>query len=124
MKIQKKPRKDPKDAEITKLKNRIRRLEKERNNLKTEVKTYEAAFRATEKYLKDFTEEFSVEELIDAAKEKKTLRKAKKAKHACPSCFSTNVTVKKLSFGDMVSCKDCNDVKVVKGEQKDKRKDN
>lgn len=111
----KKPRKEAKDGETTKLKGQIRKLQNENKKLKSELKSYDRAFKQMTKHIKQFTDDFSLEELIDAAKENKKPIKKEKAKDVCPYCFSENVFVGDLPFGGnkLISCQDCNKVKVV-----------
>lgn len=60
--------KEPKTAEVKTLRKKIASLEHEIRRLKSELKTYDAAFSKSVVFLKDSTEEFSVEELIEGAK--------------------------------------------------------
>lgn len=117
MKPNKIPQKEEKDGEIKKLKNRIRRLQKENNKLKSELKTYDQYFKKTQNFVNEHTKEFSVFELIEAAKTQKNLKEMKMEKDiesVCPVCFSKNVKVDTLPFGKITICKDCSHTKIKK----------
>ena len=68
-----KKRKEPKDGEIQRLKNIIRRLESDKRKLLSERRTMEAAFDNTVTFLRGKTKDLSVEELIQAASKGYTL---------------------------------------------------
>jgi ribosomal protein S20 len=70
--------KEPKDGEVAKLKRHIHKLEKENNKLKSELKTYEKAFSKNITFLKEKTNDLSLEDLINGAKEDLTLKEIKK----------------------------------------------
>jgi hypothetical protein len=89
-------RKEPRDGEISKLKNIIRRLESDKRKLLSEVKTLEQAFGHTVTFLRGKTKDLSLEQLIQAAnnqeglsdvvnKEKNTTEHLLK-KWACHKC--------------------------------------
>lgn len=63
---------------IRKLKSQVRKLQKENKRIKSELKTYNQAFGKTKDYLEEYTEEFSLEELIDLAKKEVRLPKKEK----------------------------------------------
>lgn len=69
--------KEEKSAEVKKLKGHIRNLEHEIKRLKSELKTYDAAFMRSVTFLKDKTEELTVEELIEGAKNKQNVGEIK-----------------------------------------------
>ena len=97
--------KESKDGEVGKLKERIKRLERENSQLRSEIKTLEGAFDKTKKFLKGSMDEFSVEEAIEAAKEEKTLKELKKeANSECCSKCNGKVRIDRLAFGNMVFC--------------------
>lgn len=96
--------KEAKDGNVQKLKNRIRRLEKENKKLKSDLGSYEQAFKKTTKFLKDNTDEISLEELIKAAKENKSLKEITPEEvRQCPKCASD---LKKLKYpvGTVIVC--------------------
>lgn len=90
-KPQKIPNSEAKDGNIQKLKARNKKLERENARLKSELRAYESAFTNTKKFLKDHTNDISLEDLIQAAKSDKSLRdvEQEKAKKSCPKCQST-----------------------------------
>lgn len=107
--------KEAKDSEINKLKRRIRKLEKEKAALKSELKTYDDAFGQTVDFLKEFTDEFSLEDVIKMAKENK---KAKESKRICEKCGSDNIKVIPSLAGDIIICSDCKFRKIEKNGSK------
>lgn len=117
----KNPKKDYKDGELNKLRKRVKRLEKENDRLKSELNSYEQAFKKTTKFLRDNTDEIRLEDLIEAAKNDKSLKqvKEKEVKNMCPICFSelkeTVVTV-----GIIHTCTKCTyrNLEKVKGNKK------
>lgn len=72
--------KEDKDGEIGKLKKRVRHLEKENDRLKSELRTYESAFNKSVKFLKEKTENFSLDEMIKGAQQEMTLQEIKRDK--------------------------------------------
>lgn len=117
--MKKEPRKDYKDGELNKLKNRIKRLEKENNRLKSELKAYDQAFKKTTKFLKDHTDEISLEDLIEAAKDGKSLKEVEEVpnvQNLCPRCFSPIKKLQKSKVGEIVVCTKCDYRTVVKDE--------
>lgn len=86
----KSPKKDYKDGELNKLRKRVKRLEKENERLKSELNSYEQAFKKTTRFLRDNTDEIRLEDLIQAAKNDKSLKevKEKEVRDMCPICFS------------------------------------
>ena len=106
--------KEPKDGEIDKLKRRVKRLEKENKRLKSELNTYDSVFKVTSKFLKDTTEEFTLEKLIDAAKKGMGLKEiADDDTTKCPEC-GNSMTKIKTAFGEIHLCNACNHRKVLK----------
>lgn len=114
----KQPKKEPKDGEVTKLKTRIRRLEKDNKQLKSELRSYDQVFKRMNKHIGHFTDEFSLEELIDAAKEtRKPEKKSEKSvKNVCVECGSSDVFVGSLPFGKLHSCRVCAHVRTEKDD--------
>lgn len=115
----KEPKKEYKDGEVSRLKKRIKKLEKENYRLKSELNAYEQAFKKTTKFLKDHTDEISLEDLIEAAKQDKSLKEVEekvKDSNKCPKCGSE---VKKLPtsiIGTIITCTSCNYRSVKKGK--------
>lgn len=62
-----KRRKEPRDGEVARLKNIIRRLESDKRKLLSEVRTLEQAFGNTVTFLRGKTKDLSLEQLIQAA---------------------------------------------------------
>jgi predicted nuclease with TOPRIM domain len=109
--------KEEKDGEVKRLKNALRRMERENNQLKAELKTLEVYFKKTQTFVKGYTEDNTVQELISAAKDGKTLKKMKDeqlAEKTCPQCGGDDFKVNTLPFGIMKLCNGCKYVKVEK----------
>jgi formylmethanofuran dehydrogenase subunit E len=102
---------EEKDGEKEKLKKRIRKLEKENTKLKSELNTLESAFHKTARYLKDNTDAFSVEKIIDAAKKEKPLIELKNEQR----CGRCNEFVKptKIRNGYMKFCQYCKKTEIL-----------
>lgn len=91
----KEPKKEYKDAELNKLKRRVKRLESENRRLKSELNSYDEAFKKTKRFLKDNTDELSLDDLIQAAKNGSSLKKTQEdVEDACPKCLNK---VKKIN---------------------------
>jgi septal ring factor EnvC (AmiA/AmiB activator) len=96
-------------------KQKIKELEKEIKRLKSELKTYERAFKKTEDFLKESTDEFSVEACIDAAKKDKSLKQLKEEKPE-NTCYCKDRIKLKVPFGTISFCKKCNRKTIEKDE--------
>lgn len=94
--------KEAKSGEVQKLKNRIKNLEKKNKILVQKLNTAERALEHSAKFLKGSTEEFSVEELIEAANDSKTLKEVKDTK--CPKCGGSELKVMETLFGELANC--------------------
>lgn len=114
--MKKEPKKEYKDGELNKLKRRIKRLEKENTRLKSELNSYEQAFKKTTRFLKDHTDDISLEDLVQAAKQDKSLRKVEKehVESLCPKCFSKLKELPKSRIGKIIVCTQCEYRKVEK----------
>lgn len=114
--MKKEPKKEYKDGELNKLKRRIKRLEKENTRLKSELNSYEQAFKKTTRFLKDHTDDISLEDLVQAAKQDKSLRKVEKehVESLCPKCFSKLKELPKSRVGKIIVCTQCEYRKVEK----------
>jgi len=103
---------------LQKLRARNKKLEKENKELRSKISTLEDAFRRTKTFLKDSTDEFSVEKCIDAAKKNKTLKEMQKETDKCPTCSSV---LKQFTgaFGEITICenKTCQGKKVQRKSQ-------
>lgn len=69
--------KEEKDGESKRLKNIIRRLESDKRKLLSELKTLEEAFEKNIEFLKGKVDEFSLDELLKAANDKKNIKQIK-----------------------------------------------
>lgn len=107
--------KEAKDSEIAKLKRRIRKLEKEKAILKSELSTYDSAFGQTVDFLKEFTDEFSLEEIIKLAKERK---ESSKKKTICDKCGSDEIKLIASIAGTVIICTKCKHRKLDKNGSK------
>jgi predicted nuclease with TOPRIM domain len=116
--VKKEPRKDYKDGELNKLKRRVKRLEKENQRLKSENNAFEQAFKKTTKFLEDHTEDISLEDLIQASKQDKNLRKVEKehVESLCPKCLNKLTQLPKSRVGVITVCKNCEYRKVEKND--------
>lgn len=114
--MKKEPKKEYKDGELNKLKRRIKRLEKENTRLKSELNSYEQAFKKTTRFLKDHTDDISLEDLVQAAKQDKSLRKVEKehVESLCPKCFNKLKELPKSRVGKIIVCTQCEYRKVEK----------
>jgi hypothetical protein len=95
--------KEEKDGEVGRLKRHIHHLEKENHKLKSELRTYEAAFKKNIVFLKQRTEDLSLEELIKGAEQEFSLQEIKQEKaqkfedlQKKWKCFTCNEGVMKL----------------------------
>ena len=115
---QKIPKKEESHKEtINELKGKIRRLESDKRKLKSEVETLTAALEENIKFLRDQTNDLSLEDLIGAAKSKKSLKEVKstKVEETCKKCFSTDLFISKVkSVGTIVLCRSCKNREVKK----------
>ena len=111
MKPNKSPKREEKDGQITKLKNRIRNLEKENNKLKSDLKSYDKAFIKTTKFLKDNTKDISLEQLIKGANEDKTLKEVQK-ENCCEKCMGVDLYITKIPNGTFTLCRTCSQTKL------------
>lgn len=71
---------EEKSSEVKKLKAHIRHQDKEITRLKSELRTYEKAFKKNIVFLKEKTKELSVEELVKGAEEELNLKEIKENK--------------------------------------------
>lgn len=104
------------------LKAANRRLKSDNQRLKAELSTLQEAFKKTSSYLKNNTDNISVEKIIEGVKKGSNLEQIKKHTkfNKCEKCGSFNI--KDLSVpgvGKIVLCVDCKHRKVVKHEKKE-----
>ena len=113
---QKRLKKEEKDSQIQRLRNRVRRLEKENERLKQEIKTLEAYRNITNKYIDNELDGMPVEKIIRSVEKHHNLSKVKdEIKPACPKCLNKDITILGRPDGKMHLCK-CGYKKVVKDE--------
>ena len=100
MKPKKEPRREAKDGEVEKLRKRLKRLERERNQWKAKCieaeKTFQDYVRITSEEIGDLLRDIDVREIIEAVKDKKKLRQVVRdheVRETCKKCFSVNITV-------------------------------
>jgi predicted nuclease with TOPRIM domain len=104
VKNQRKPLKIPnneaKDGSLQKANKRIKRLEKENARLRSDLNAYDQAFRKTTKFLKDHTDQISINDLIEGAKQDKSL---KEVKPVCPKCLG-EISSMTIPAGEVTFC--------------------
>jgi arginine utilization protein RocB len=69
-----------KDGEVKRLRDCLKRKQKEIDKLKSELKTYEAAFQKNIQFLKGKTKDLSLKELLEGAKNEDNLKKIEENK--------------------------------------------
>ena len=102
--------KEQKDGQLQRLRNRVRRLEKENRKLKSELNSLEQAFKNTTSFLRDHTQHININDLIEAAKHGKSLKTVQDDQEVhlvCPKCFSENFAVVPTPFGQVSTCGEC-----------------
>ena len=108
------PKEDNSKDTIQKLKAQVRRLQKEVKNLKSELKTAENAFEKTIEFLGETTEDFSLEKMLEAAKEGKVQRKPKTSYNECYECDKKGRYSRSVPFGKIELCRYCDYRKVIR----------
>jgi len=110
---------DASEETLKDLKIANRRLKSDNERLKQELSTLQDAFEKTSKYLKDNTDDFSIEALIKGAKRGSTLQEIKDT-NTCLVCKSQKLKSLNVPFGKILLCTDCNHSKVVRdGKEKE-----
>lgn len=84
------------------LRKKIKEQETEIKRLKSELKTLNAAFTKMTAYIKGNLDGVSVEKVVQAAKQDKTMVEIKK-ENSCPDC-GAEVKFSKLPFGKLEIC--------------------
>lgn len=84
------------------LRQKVKQLEKEIVRLKGELKTLNAAFSKTSSYIKGNLDGITVEKIIVAAREEKTMIQIQK-ENVCPDC-GQEIKTNKLPFGTFSIC--------------------
>jgi hypothetical protein len=122
MKPKKLPKTEAKDGQIEKLRNRIRKLTKQVDELKSEVRSYKSAWRDTGDFLRDHTENISLEKLVKAANGNKSLKDVQE-ENQCPACLGINVKlIPTNQEGRIVFlCSDCGFRKVANEKKEDQK---
>jgi hypothetical protein len=90
---------------ISKLKSANRRLKSDNERLKAEISTLEAAFKQTSRFIKNNSDNISIESIIDGVKSGKNLKEIQTIE-SCEKCGSGDV--KELSMGKVGVMKFCN----------------
>lgn len=99
-------RKEPKDGEISKLKQRNRRLKKDKDRMTQDIKQLRNQINEMQQYINKHVKDKTIEECIDENK--------KETKKSCNSCESNDTIVTELPFGHMIKCNNCNLVHIEK----------
>lgn len=111
------PKKEEKDGQLQKLKSRIRRLEKENERLKSEIKTLEAYRSITNKYIDEELNGVPVEKVIKSIEKHHNLGQIKdEIKPVCPNCLNKDLMILGRQDGTFHMCK-CGYKKVIKNEE-------
>jgi hypothetical protein len=114
--------KEEKDGEIARLKKQIKRLVKEKEKLKSDIRTLEAAFGITVDHIDGKLDGIPVEKVVRSAKKKSKLSATiKENTPKCERCGTDGMTVIKTSFNETHLCKLCNHRKVVKNGNDEKQ---
>lgn len=112
---------DREKATIKSLRQKLKKANAEIRRLKSQLRTYDKAFEKTKEYLKDHTSDISVEELIEAAKQDKTLGTLKKELYTCEVCGSKDVTTIPGNGFRVMLCQNCKHrKKIINGGTGDK----
>jgi len=103
---------------IKELKAANRRLKSDNQRLKAELETLHEAFKKTSTYLKNNTDNISVEKIIEGVKKGSNLEQIKKT-NKCDKCG--DISVKDFyvaNVGRIILCSSCKTRKVIKNEEK------
>lgn len=102
---------------IRELKKANRRLKSDNQRLKSEIDTLHQAFEKTSTYIKNNTDNISVEKVISGVKSGKNLEQIKKT-NKCEKCGSGEIQGFYVpNVGRIIICNSCKDRKVVKNEK-------
>lgn len=117
--------KEEKDGEVSKLKRRIKRLEKENERLKSEIKTLEAYKELTNGYIDGKLDGIPVERVIKSVEKEQKLKKViTDNKPKCPVCGAEGMKIIKTPHNETHLCQLCNYLKVNRNGQKDTKRQN
>ncbi len=113
LKTKKEPKKrEYKDGELNKLKRRIARLTKDNDRLKSELKSYETAFKETAHYIEGKLDNVPLQNVINGAKKRRKLKEIEET-IICESCGSEDIYEIDLPFGKLKGCKTCSTRKII-----------
>lgn len=108
------------DQTIKDLKTANRRLKSDNQRLKAELETLHEAFKKTSVYLKNNTDNISVEQIIEGVKKGSNLEQIKDL-NKCEKCGSSSVKdLSVSSIGRIILCLSCKNRKVVRNEKEEK----
>jgi predicted nuclease with TOPRIM domain len=109
MKPKKSPIREAKDGEVQKLKRRIKRLEKENERLKSELRTLESFRSLTSDYIGDKLDGVPVEKVIRGVEKKHKLSKIKPdtIKEVCQKCLRGELKKVPYRGGVVEVCGEC-----------------
>lgn len=103
---------------IKELKASNRRLKSDNQRLKGELETLHEAFKKTSTYLKNNTDNISVEKIIEGVKKGSDLEQIKKS-NKCDKCGATTIKdFHVVNVGRIILCSSCKTRKVIKNEEK------
>ena len=104
---------------IKELKAANRRLKSDNQRLKIELQTLQEAFQKTSTYLKNNTDNISVEKIIEGVKTGSSLEKIKKT-NKCEKCGAVGIKdFYVANVGRLILCTECKTRKVIKNEKKE-----
>ena len=111
-------RKDLKDEKLNKLTRRIKRLEKENAQLRSDIKTLESYRIVTNDYIEDNLDGVPVEKVIRSVDSKVKLKKIKEpVKLCCPKCLDPGLKVIGTLHGKLNLCGNCGYKEVIRKEE-------
>ena len=116
MKPKKSPVREAKDGELQKAKRRIKRLEKDVQRLKSEIKTLEGFREAASSYIDGKLDGVPVERVIKGIQKKQTLKQTKPdvIKECCPKCITAELKIVPYPGGEARVCGNCKHRETVK----------
>lgn len=103
---------------IKDLKAANRRLKSDNQRLKMELQTLQEAFKKTSSYLKNNTDNISVESIIEGVKKGSSLEQIKKT-NKCDKCGEACIKdFHVANVGRIILCTSCKTRKVIRSEEK------